>query len=146
MLMGGMRGQGGTPRRAVARARRGIDGHHDHDGWIAAFMVRGGGDPLAGWSHGTLAITTASQFPTMQPDAAPADRPRAAAALAVVVFYRPQGRGWYKGWTTTRPGMSWSASKRQRCVVVLSNDVRAERAFPSLVAAILGANGVPWRV
>jgi hypothetical protein len=29
-------------------------------------------------------------------------------------------------------------------VVILANDVRAESAFPALVASILGESGVPW--
>ena len=32
----------------------------------------------------------------------------------------------------------------KRCVLILSNDVRAERAFPELVRALLGETGVPW--
>ena len=35
--------------------------------------------------------------------------------------------------------------RRQRCVLVLSNHVRAERAFPPLVRAVLGETGVPYR-
>jgi hypothetical protein len=33
----------------------------------------------------------------------------------------------------------------RRCVVILSNDVRAERAFPRLVKFAIGDTGVPWR-
>jgi hypothetical protein len=33
----------------------------------------------------------------------------------------------------------------QRCVVILANDVRAEPAFPRLVAFVLGKTGAPWR-
>lgn len=29
--------------------------------------------------------------------------------------------------------------------MILSNDVRAERAFPRLAAFVLGETGVPWR-
>jgi len=32
----------------------------------------------------------------------------------------------------------------ERCVLILSNDVRAERAFPMLVKAVLGETGVPF--
>jgi len=35
-------------------------------------------------------------------------------------------------------------ARRQRCVVVLGNDVRAEAAFPALVRFVLGETGVPW--
>ena len=33
---------------------------------------------------------------------------------------------------------------RRRCVVILSNDVRAEAAFTALVRSILGETGLPW--
>jgi hypothetical protein len=32
----------------------------------------------------------------------------------------------------------------ERCVLILSNDVRAERVFPVLVKAALGETGVPF--
>jgi hypothetical protein len=34
--------------------------------------------------------------------------------------------------------------KGQRCVLILGNDVRIERAFPKLVKAALGETGVPY--
>jgi hypothetical protein len=45
-----------------------------------------------------------------------------------------------------RPATRWSASKKgQRCVLIMSNDVRAEAAFPMIVRDILGETGAPWR-
>jgi hypothetical protein len=35
--------------------------------------------------------------------------------------------------------------RRQRCIVLLSNDVRSEAAFPRRVAFALGETGAPWR-
>jgi hypothetical protein len=35
--------------------------------------------------------------------------------------------------------------QRQRCVVILSNDVRAEALFPEIVKIVLGETGMPWR-
>ena len=35
--------------------------------------------------------------------------------------------------------------RKRRCVLILSNDVRSERAFPALVRAALGDTGVPYR-
>lgn len=32
----------------------------------------------------------------------------------------------------------------EKCAVVLSNDVRAERAFPEFVKFVLGDTGVPY--
>jgi hypothetical protein len=33
---------------------------------------------------------------------------------------------------------------KKRCLVMLSNDVRAEPAFPALVRSVLGDTGLPW--
>lgn len=93
-----------------------------------------------------LPITTASQFPTLQPELQPAKR-RAdlAAGLGVVVFDGPQGPGFYKGGHDDSTANTWVCVKAaKRCVVILSNDVRAERAFPRLVRFILGETGAPW--
>ncbi len=94
-----------------------------------------------------LAITTASQFPTLQPEL-PADQRRAdlSAGLGVVTFTGPQGPGFYKGGHNDSTGNTWVCVKAgKRCVVILGNDVRAERTFPKLVEFILGDTGVPWR-
>lgn len=116
---------------------------------FAAGYVRGEG--LSAKARAALVraqwpITTASQFPTLQDALAPAKRRRdLAAGLGVVVFQGPQGRGFYKGGHDDAVGntlvcVAW----RQRCVVVLGNDVRAEAAFPALVRFVLGETGVPW--
>ena len=94
-----------------------------------------------------LPITTASQFPTFQAEL-PSARRRAdlAAGLGVVTFDGPQGPGYFKGGHNDSTGNTWVCVKpAKRCVVVLANDVRAERAFPQLVKFILGETGVPWR-
>ena len=93
-----------------------------------------------------LPITTASQFPTLQPELPPARR-RAdlAAGLGVIVFNGPQGPGFFKGGHNDSTANTWVCVKPgKRCVVILSNDVRAEPAFPRLVEFILGETGVPW--
>jgi len=58
---------------------------------------------------------------------------------------RPQGHGFFKG------GHDGSDSQHhglhrgsQRCVVILSNDVRSEAGFADLVRFILGDTGVPY--
>jgi len=62
-----------------------------------------------------------------------------------VVFEGPQGAGFFKGGHNDSTGNTWVCVKaRKRCVVILGNDVRAERAFPRLVAFVLGETGVPW--
>lgn len=116
---------------------------------IAAFMIRGEGlsrRARAGWSRGTLPITTRQQFPTLLPDAPQGERPAAAAALGVVAFAGPQGRGWYKGGHDDITANTLVCVERgARCVLVMANDVRAERAFPALVRDVLGETGVPYR-
>lgn len=116
---------------------------------FAAAFVRGEG--LSQAAHEEMLrparpITTRSQFPTLQPEL-PADERRRdlAAGLGVVVFDGPQGPGFFKGGHNDTTGNTWVCVRaRQRCVAILSNDVRAERAFPELVAFVLGRTGVPW--
>ena len=91
-------------------------------------------------------ITTARQFPTLQPELPP-ERRRAdlGAGLGVVVFEGPQGAGFFKGGHDDATANTWVCIQRgQRCVVILSNDVRAEALFPQLVALVLGETGAPW--
>lgn len=116
---------------------------------MVAAMARGYGlKPKwrAEFSRGTLPITTSQQFPTLVAEAAPADRPSAAAALGVIAFAGPQGKGWFKGGhNDTTANTMVCLERRRRCVLILSNDVRAEAAFPMLVRSILGETGVPYR-
>jgi hypothetical protein len=67
------------------------------------------------------------------------------AALGVVIFDGPQGHGFYKG---GHDGQTANTVVRiesaQRCVVILSNDVRSEAGFADLVKVILGDTGVPY--
>ncbi|AOX62089.1 serine hydrolase [Stenotrophomonas sp. LM091] len=116
---------------------------------FAAGYMRGEGLSAKGRAelvHAQWPITTASQFPTLQDELAPAQRRRdLAAGLGVVVFQGPQGRGFYKGGHDDAVGNTLvCVARRQRCVVVLGNDVRAEAAFPALVRFVLGETGAPW--
>lgn len=106
-----------------------------------------GADGMAALTSPQLPITTASQFPTLQDELPDAQRRKdLAAGLGVVVFDGPQGRGFYKGGHNESTGNTLvCVHQGKRCVVILSNDVRAERAFPRLVAYALGETGVPWR-
>ncbi len=93
-----------------------------------------------------LPITTASQFPTLQPELPVAQRRKnLAAGLGVVTFTGPQGAGFYKGGHDDAVGNTLVCVEQgQRCVVILGNDVRAEATFPALVRFVLGETGVPW--
>ena len=117
---------------------------------FAAGFMRGEGlkrRTRAEMLRGRLPIRTASQFPTLAPEVAP-EKPwhGLAAGLGVVTFQGPQGRGFFKGGHNDSTGNMWVCLERgRRCVVLLSNDVRAEAAFPGLVRAVLGETGLPWR-
>jgi CubicO group peptidase (beta-lactamase class C family) len=117
---------------------------------MTAAMVRGFGLQRT-WreefAKGTLAITTSQQFPRLLPNAEPRARPSAAAAaLGVISFSGPQGPGWFKGGHNDSTANTLVCiERRKRCVLILSNDVRAERAFSMLVRSILGDTGVPYR-
>ncbi|QMW22419.1 serine hydrolase domain-containing protein [Sandaracinobacteroides saxicola] len=91
-------------------------------------------------------ITSRSQFPSLQPEAPVGERwPGLAAGLGVVTFTGPQGRGFFKGGHNDSTGnMLVCLERRLRCVLILSNDVRAEPAFPRLTRAALGETGLRW--
>ncbi len=116
---------------------------------FASALVRGEGLTAASRKEMTkplLHITTAHQFPTSLPDLpAKAQRKDLFAGLGVMTFDGPQGHGFYKGGhdqQTANTMVCLEAS--QRCVVILSNDVRAEAGFAELVKFILGETGVPY--
>jgi CubicO group peptidase (beta-lactamase class C family) len=94
-----------------------------------------------------LPITTLSQFPTPQAEAPPEKRWRGlAAGLGLVTFEGPQGRGFFKGGhNDSTANMVVCLEKGRRCVLILSNDVRSEKAFPAFVDSILGETGLPWK-
>ncbi len=93
-----------------------------------------------------LPITSATQFPTLQQPLPPERRHKhLAAGLGLVTFEGAQGRGFFKGGHNDTTGNIWVCLERgRRCVVILSNDVRAEAAFPAIVKLILGETGLPW--
>ncbi|MET0209341.1 MAG: serine hydrolase domain-containing protein [Burkholderiaceae bacterium] len=92
-----------------------------------------------------LPILSAGQFPTL------VSRPGAqvaglAAGLGVVTFQDRSGAGWFKGGHNDSTGnMAICLEARRRCLVMLSNDVRAERIFPRIARLALGENDIPWR-
>jgi len=63
----------------------------------------------------------------------------------VVVFTGPQGPGFFKGGHDGQTANTAVCIERtRRCVLILSNDVRAEAGFAELVRTILGDTGVPY--
>lgn len=97
--------------------------------------------------HPWLPITTRQQFPTLMPEAPPEQRfQQLAAGLGVISFRGPQGPGWFKGGHDDSTANTLVCIERgRRCVLVLSNDVRSEAAFPGIVRAVLGETAVPYR-
>lgn len=116
---------------------------------FAAALARGDGLSARGRAEMARAqapITTASQFPTLQPELPPARRhPDLGAGLGVVTFDGPQGRAFFKGGHDDQTGNTLVCLERRRaCVVLLSNDVMAERLYPAIVRRVLGETGVPY--
>ena len=116
---------------------------------FAAALVTGNGLSPASrteLSRAQLAITTRRQFPTLSPELPPDMWDDGlAAGLGVVTFRGREGPGFYKGGHDSQTANTLVClTSSQRCVVILSNDVRAEAGFADLVTAILGATGVPY--
>jgi CubicO group peptidase (beta-lactamase class C family) len=135
--------------RSRVRAAGSMDTTIEDFAKFSAAVMRGEGLSKASRAElvrSSLPITTASQFRTLQAELPPEQRRKdLAAGLGVVVFDGPQGRGFYKGGHNDSTGNSWVCIERRRaCVVILSNDVRAEKAFPAIVKAVLGDTGVPY--
>ena len=117
---------------------------------FAAALVSGKG--LSKASHTellrpTLPIRSPSQFPVLAEDAPAADQPaNTAASVGLITFTGPQGAAFFRGGHNDSTGNTLvCVEKRQRCVLIMSNDVRSEAAFPMIVRSILGETGTPWR-
>ena len=136
--------------RSTTRAAGSMDTTIADMAQFAAGYVSGVGLPPAARAELTKpqrAITTATQFPTLQPELPTTERRQdLAAGLGVIVFDGPQGRAFEKGGHDDITGNTWvCVEERRRCVLILSNDVRAEAAFPRLVKFVLGETAAPWR-
>ncbi len=116
---------------------------------FAAALVRHDGLSRAAYAEmvgPSLHIATAHQFPNFGPEL-PADHQRndLNAGLGVVTFIGPQGPGFFKGGHDGQTANTLVCIENtERCVLILSNDVRAEASFPDLVSAVLGDTGVPY--
>lgn len=134
--------------RSRVRAAGSMDTTINDVAQLAASVVRG--DRLSAASRAEmvrpqLAIRIPTQFPSLQSEPPTAPIANLSAALGFIAFVGPQGPGFYKGGHNDTTGNTWVCVERgQRCVVILSNDVRAEAAFPAIVRAIMGETGVPW--
>lgn len=116
---------------------------------FTAALIRGDGLTAASRAEMTkpvFHIATASQLPLFLPDAPLAQqRKDLYAGLGVVVFNGPQGHGFFKGGHDDQTANTMVClEKSQRCVLILSNDVRAEAGYAELVRFVLGDTGVPY--
>ncbi len=116
---------------------------------FTAALVRGDGLTPASRAEITrpvLHITTGSLFPLFLPDLPVAEqRKDLYSGLGVILFDGPRGHGFYKGGHDGQTANTMVCIEPgQRCVLILSNDVRAEAGFAELVRFILGDIGVPY--
>ena len=93
-----------------------------------------------------LAITSAHQFPTLEPGTdARGPAIGLSAGLGLVCFTDASGPMWFKGghndWTGN---LVVGQEQGRRGVVLLANCARAELVYPELVRFILGDTAVPW--
>ena len=136
-------------QRSKVRAAGSMDTTISDLAKFARTLVRGDGLSAAARAEITkqqLHITTTRQFPSFSPDL-PVSKQRKDlyAGLGVIVFDGPQGHGFYKGGHDGQTANTMVClESRQRCVVILSNDVRSEAGFADLVKFILGETGVPY--
>jgi CubicO group peptidase (beta-lactamase class C family) len=122
---------------------------HDYASFLSG-LIRGAGLSTVSQREmvrAQIAITAAHQFPTLEPAVDPSLRTVGlASGLGVVVFRGPYGPAFYKGghddWTDN---MAICVEARQRCIVLLSNSVHAEKIYPRLIQAVFGDSGLPWR-
>ncbi len=116
---------------------------------FTAALIRGDGLSKASrveMTKPSLHITTAQLFPLFLPDLPVSEQRRdLASGLGVTVFDGPQGHGFYKGGHDGQTANTMVCIEAgQRCVVILSNDVRSEAGFADLVRFILGDTAVPY--
>ena len=136
-------------QRSKVRAAGSMDTTISDLSKFASALVRGDGLSAPSRTEMTkpgLHITTASLFPLFLPDL-PVNEQRKDlySGLALTVFDGPQAHGFDKGGhdgQTANTMVCIQAS--QRCVVILSNDVRSEAGFAGLVRLILGETAVPY--
>jgi CubicO group peptidase (beta-lactamase class C family) len=93
-----------------------------------------------------IPIATAAQFPTfLDIESADMKRIRLSAGLGVVTFDGLFGHAFFKGGhNDTTANQALCVEKSRRCVLFLSNDVRAESVYQRLTEATLGDPGMPW--
>jgi CubicO group peptidase (beta-lactamase class C family) len=134
-------------RRFRVRAAGSMDTTINDQAKLWAGIMRGDGlrpDTRAALTTGWLPIASRHQFPTL--DGGETAWPqKLAAGLGVITFDDRSGPAWFKGGhDDATANMVLCLETGQRCVVMLSNDVRAEHLYPELAWQALGATDMPW--
>jgi CubicO group peptidase (beta-lactamase class C family) len=116
--------------------------------FLAGFMRGEGLSPRsrAEMIRPQIAITSPSQFPTLSDASSPAmNAVKLSAGLGVITFEGAFGRAFFKGGHNDTTGnQAICVEQGRRCVLLLSNDVRAERLYQRLTEATVGDPGMPW--
>jgi CubicO group peptidase (beta-lactamase class C family) len=114
-----------------------------------AGMVRGEGlsaESRAEFVRPQLAITTENQFPPLwETFDARGEEFSLSAGLGLVTYQGEHGLSWFKGghndWTGN---FAVCQEETKRCLVMLSNSVRAELIYPELARAIMNDDAIPF--
>lgn len=134
-------------RRFRVRATGSMDTTIADQAKMWAGIMRGDGlrpDTRAALITGAVPVTASHQFPTLT--SADAVWPqKLSAGLGVLTFEDRSGAAWFKdSHDDATASLVICLETGQRCLIMLSNDVRAERLFPELGWQALGATDMPW--
>ncbi len=135
--------------RSHVRAAGSMDTTITDQALMWAGIVRG--DGLSAAARAELvrpqrAIDSTHQFPTLLTAKNPQLREIGlSAGLGLVSFQDSSGPAWFKGGHNETTGnLVLCLEHQKRCVVMLSNDVRAEQLYPDIANMILGKTSMPW--
>ncbi|MGH6714860.1 MAG: serine hydrolase domain-containing protein [Gammaproteobacteria bacterium] len=94
-----------------------------------------------------IAITSAHQFPSLDPATDPRNREVGlAAGIGVVTWRSPYGPAFMKGGHNAKTdNMLVCLETAKRCVILLSNTAKGDRMFPQIIRYVLGDTRFPWR-
>lgn len=115
---------------------------------LMAAIVRGEGlspSTRAALTGAAAPVDSAHEYPALDP--ARAAWPQGlAAGLGVLVFRENEGAAWFKvSQDDYGANLVLCRETRQKCLLLMSNDVRAERLFPELARLALGETALPWK-
>ncbi len=136
--------------RSSASAAGSMDTTIEDQSLLWSAILRGEGltkKGLAELKRPQFAIASKHQFPTLAEDLSPENKSiQLSASLGWVTFQDTSGQAWFKGGHNDSTGnMVVCFENGLRGVVLMSNDVRAEKIYPEIVELLMGKNLVPWR-